>query len=246
MKTLSAYDIAEKFKKRINTYDKEAFIQDFMANLLIKEIKKQRENYKTVFEAGAGTGIFTNRIKKELSFRKLYINDIIYEEDLCYDDISVIAGDICSAVFPDNIDLFCSNAMLQWINDKKSLLEKIYYALSKNGLIAISSFGKDNFLQIKKISGAGLEYNSWEELFDMLSACKMEIIYTGEKHLHMVFPSAQEVLKHIKRTGVNACGKYWDGSVKFLINEYEKKFKKNNGVYLTYHPIWFIARKKNA
>lgn len=73
-----------------------------------------------------------------------------------------------------------------------------------------------------------------------------QVIHYEEQILKVQFKSSMDVLKHLKNTGVNGIQKtYW--SIKQINNfkaEYEKLFKTESGVCLTYHPVYIIAMKK--
>ena len=60
------------------------------------------------------------------------------------------------------------------------------------------------------------------------------------------FPSPKDVLLHLKRSGVNGITseKWTKSDLLYFTNQYNKLFKSDYGVSLTYHPIYIIASKK--
>ncbi len=89
-------------------------------------------------------------------------------------------------------------------------------------------------------------YHSIEEMKDLLSPC-FEIIHAEENHCVLEFDNPLEVLKHVKKTGVNAVNiqQNWTrGKLESFVYEYAKRFQVKGHCPLTYHPQYFICKKK--
>ena len=69
--------IKKQFEKSMNDYDKNATVQDLMASKMIIELSKISTSFETVLELGAGTGLLTKRIAKNIKFSNFYANDLI-------------------------------------------------------------------------------------------------------------------------------------------------------------------------
>lgn len=228
------------FDKAKTTYRKNAFIQKNMADILISIlIKNCGKNYDKIFEIGAGTGFLTDKIRANLIYKEIILNDLS-ENYTNFKPDKYIKGDILKITPPDNCDLIISNACFQWIMDYNKLFSKLHNLLKSGGVLAFSTFGSKNFKQIKDISGAGLDYPNLE---DFIKNAGLQIIYFEENLETMYFKGVEEVLKHIKYTGVKTENRIWKKSdlIEFK-NKYKMKYKDDMGFELTYHPLYFILR----
>ena len=71
--------IEQRFTKALHTYKKNASMQIYMANELLKLIKKisNKEEFKDIFEFGCGCGLLTNEFLKKYDFSNYLANDIV-------------------------------------------------------------------------------------------------------------------------------------------------------------------------
>ena len=127
-----------------------------------------------------------------------------------------------------------SNASLQWCEDFSGTIKKLKSLLNKNGVIAISIFGKDNMKEIKEVFNIGLNYPEIDEIKTLFS--KNALIC--QKIETVQFKTPLELLRHLKLTGVNAVSNrplnlsQIKKNLKFLDEKYQNK--------LTYNPIYII------
>ncbi len=228
------------FIKAKDTYKKNAIIQKQMAkNLISLLIKKEGNTYDRTFEIGVGTGFLTDEIKKNIKYKKLFLNDI-NDNYTAYRD-EFIKGDILRIDIPHNLDLILSNAVFQWIKDYNLLFSKLNKAIKKGGFVGFSYFGSKNFYQIKEITNIGLDY---PDLNKYIENNGFEILYFEEELKTMCFKDIYEILSHIKLTGVKTENKVWTKSYLFNFREkYEQKYQSNLGLELTYHPVYYILKK---
>ena len=98
---------------------------------------------------------------------------------------------------------------------------------------------------MREATGVSLDYFSIEETKKMLNEY-FDIIYSEEERITLNFSSAIDILTHIKKTGVNAISKqnWTNKSVKEMIRKIEKVCKNNKVYSITYHPLYFILKKK--
>ena len=68
-----------KFKSA-KFYDLYAKPQIYAANALIQTLKDYRQNFKDIYEIGAGSGVLTRLIIDNLSYENLILNDL-YESE---------------------------------------------------------------------------------------------------------------------------------------------------------------------
>ena len=229
-----------EFEKAKTTYRKKSFVQKQMAHYLIKFlIKNFKKEYDTVFEIGSGTGFLTDEIREKIKYKKIILNDLTDNFTNFEPDI-YIKGDINKITLPKNVDLILSNAVFQWVNDYETLFKRLRKIINKEGLIAFSYFGKKNFIQIKDITGIGLEY---PVLDDFIKKEGFKILYFEEELKTLYFKDVHNLLDHIKFTGVKAEDKVWTKKdYNGFKNKYFEKYKDNMGFELTYHPLYYVIK----
>lgn len=243
--------IKKRFEKSLPTYEKNAAIQKKMAEILLKKLTDLNGNkFNNILEIGCGTGFLTQGLVQNFTFEELFINDIVdsaLNNAIRFSDkIKRIYGDCEKIAFPDNLDLLVSNATFQWVYDIESQFKKAYSCLCKDGIIAFSTFDKENFHQIKSITGKSLNYIDKNVIEGFLSN-NFEVIYSNSEIINLEFESAIDILNHLKLSGTNALeATNW---VKKDLNEFIEKynqFKNKNGKFeLTYEPLYFIAIKRS-
>ena len=131
--------------------------------------------------------------------------------------------------------------MFQWFNDldKISLIYK--NILNSDGILAFSTFSKENFKEIKNLTGLSLEYKSLDEITKIFEK-NYKILHSEEFTYKMNFSNPLELLAHMKSTGVNSLtAKHWTfKEVKEFCDNYKKTYPE---ITLTYSPIIFICQK---
>ena len=154
------------FIKAKDTYRENAVIQSKMAKKLIQELKLKcgfdrfdnsggysnsggscdfkTPAVKNVFEIGSGTGLLTDEIVKNINFDKLFLNDLT-ENFTGHIPFKYYMGDISGIEIEENFNLITSNAVFQWIDDKEKLFNKLFNLLNRDGILAFTTFGKENF-----------------------------------------------------------------------------------------------------
>ena len=234
----------KNFTKAKDTYRKNAIIQKKMAKKLVYETVKFKDEFQNVFEIGSGTGLLTDEIVSNLKFKKLFLNDLT-ENFTATDPFKFYKGDILNVKIDEVFNLIMSNAVFQWIEDKNLLFSVLSRLIAPGGIVAFTTFGAENFSQIKDISGFGLEYTSKEDIFSCFKKNGFEVLYFEEELETLYFESVQKILEHIKLTGVGAGANCLWTKKKYeeFKCEYLKHFSDVNGVELTYHPQYCILRK---
>ena len=196
-----------RFNKSTKTYDDSAIIQKEMAKKLIDDtLNFCGNNFPKVFEFGVGTGFLSKNILNKINFEEYYANDIIEESEYCIKNIinsaKFISGDIEKIDIKEKFDLIISNAVLQWICDIDELLLKIKNNLNDNGYFIFTTFGEQNYKEIKETTGVSLDYLKTTTLREKCQK-DFEIIYIAENIQMLYFDNAIDVLKHIKYSGTN-------------------------------------------
>lgn len=216
------------FDKHFDRYDKNAHIQKIVAKQLIELVPKKK--YNTIFEIGAGTGILTKDIIKNIKYKYLIVNDKysdskLYIRDLPYTEF--IEGDIEKLDIKKN-DLTISSSVFQWIGDKDRLFEKVSKATDT---LVFSIYIKGNLIEISDHFGISLKYLDMKELKTLLSSY-FKNIKEHEKSFKLKFDSPIDSLKHLKNTGVTRIG-----------HTNTKKIKSYPSKELTYKVGYFVCEK---
>lgn len=248
--------IIEKcFTKGSETYNNEALIQKKIAAKLAHLLLNLGfEKFEQVLEIGCGTGFLTKQIINNFSFQEYYLNDlvnktvneIITPSPIAIKNLKFIKGDAETISFPENMDAIVSTSTFQWFNFLEEFISKMQKLLKKKGVFAFSTFGPNNYKEIKSTLNIGLSYKSKEEIERILNA-NFEIIHSEEWTEQKHFNSPTEVLKHMKLTGVNGVKTSYIGKERLtkFHNDYVRLFSNTlNQVSLTYNPIIIIAKQK--
>ena len=246
--------VEQSFKKSIDTYNNQAFVQDEICSKLLDVlIEKSGTNFKNVFEIGAGTGLLTQKLINRCTIDSIVLNDLVpaMSESLLAIgnsvktlDCSFIAGDAESITLPSNCNLIVSTSTFQWFEDLSSFFEKVWNALSDDGIFAFSTFGPDNLMEVKMIEGNSLSYPTLVELSQLLSK-KFEIIYLKEEYIKTHFKSPKDILQHMKQTGVNGIesSRWTKKDLLHFTDAYQQYSESENSYPLTYHPVYAICKK---
>ena len=99
--------------------------------------------------------------------------------------------------------------------------------------------------EIASIEDVGLSYNTLGEL-EIIAGRYFDITASRENEQRIEFSSPEALLHHIRQTGVNGLQRRsWTKSrYRHFLSEYSKLFSCENGVYLTYHPLYCCLKKK--
>lgn len=241
-----------KFEKSIASYDKNAIAQQRIATRLSDIIRHHYpHNPRILMEIGCGTGLLSQKMASQYTPGHYYLNDInqlipqILPCKLGDQRHSFIVGDAQAIDYPRNIDLLVSSSTIQWFEDLPLFISKAKQSMSADGCMFISTFGGSNLQEIRSINGSGLCYHSMDSLKALFEK-QFTVIHAEEEKITLQFPSPAEVLRHLKATGVN--GGFSKGWTKNKLNafceEYNKRFRYENGVSLTYHPIYLGVKIK--
>lgn len=238
-----------RFEHSFPTYDSHAIVQKDMAEKLTDYVFAAcGEHYPSVLEIGCGTGFLTRHVVMDLKIKKLLINDISPEVIGYVEKIApycnFLIGDMENITFDTKFDIIVSNATFQWAEDLETMIKRFYNILKPDGVLAFTTFGERNFEQMTKIANRKLMYKSTEELSTMFDGFELKIL--KEEISPMEFATPIDVLRHIKYIGANAiAAEFWTkGGLRDFESKYRQDFATENGVSLTYHPIYVVLQKK--
>lgn len=237
--------IKKHFEKSMEMYDKNAVVQQILAELLICELSNVSGKFSKILELGTGTGLLTKEIKKNIGFDTYIANDLTERSKFYLDKIlknyTFICGNAEKIKPGNNFDLIISNAMFQWFSDLKTVIDYYSSIMKSKGILAFTTFSQENFREIKNITGLSLEYKTISEIKTILLN-NYEILHINQFDYVMSFNNPLEVLAHMKHTGVNSLGanRWTVAEVKDFCEKYRKIYPE---ISLTYSPIIVIAQK---
>jgi len=242
--------VKNRFRDSLKDYNSSALVQKKMAVELVNKLNETNSSFQRVFEIGCGTGILTKEIYKNLNLSEFFCNDLSDEpfdfvKPFCkIENFRTFDGED-TEMYPEDLDLIVSGAVFQWFENLPQYLRKVSQKLHKNGLIAFSTFGGDQYSEIREVTGNCLKYYTKEELLNSVSSKYELLLFTQWKEV-MNFSSVKEIMSHIKSTGVSGVG--LKTTKKMPLSQFRKtyreKFLKNGVLPLTYNPqIWILRRK---
>ncbi|MDR2269324.1 MAG: malonyl-ACP O-methyltransferase BioC [Sphingobacterium sp.] len=255
-----------RFSKAAINYHSTAIAQGRIAKNMIallhrtKSIKADR-----VLEIGCGTGLASLLLLQRLFPKHIIFNDICPEminqvtalvsqqqnlskqtlKQHCLPQYSFICADAETCTLPEDLDLIISCSTLQWFADLGTFFKRCHSALQTGGMLAFSTFGKENMREVRATTQTGLNYLSKHELIAQLQALGYEVLVAQEELLKLTFESPLHVLSHLKQTGVTGIkNHHWTKTeLRSYCAEYTKHYTVDTQVTLTYHPIYIIAKK---
>ena len=241
--------VAQRFAKAGQSYVEQAVVQKQISAQLFEYLKSYcPKTFDSVLEIGCGSGNLTHLFQTHFQFDQLFLNDLYEDVDQHFSTIQNIAwliGDIEQLELPSELDAVISSSALQWMTDLPKLLHRIHDALKPKGYLGFSTFGENNLIEIKKLTGQGLNYVGLESLKRQLEQQGFEILLIQQDHKQVYFDHPKSVLQHLKATGVTATAKshrWTKQSLQQFYSDYQQ-FYDEQGFRLTYHPIYVIARR---
>ena len=241
--------VAQRFAKAGQSYVEHAVVQKQISAQLFEYLKVYcPQNLASVLEIGCGSGNLTHLFHTHFQFEQLFLNDLYADVEQHFSTIQNIAwliGDIEQLTLPQSLDAVISSSALQWMTDLPALLQRIHDSLKPKGYLGFSTFGENNLIEIKKLTGQGLNYVGLESLKRQLEQQGFEILLIQQDHKQVYFDHPKSVLQHLKATGVTATAKshrWTKQSLQQFYSDYQQ-FYDEQGFRLTYHPIYVIARR---
>lgn len=255
--------LQQRFARRLESYASLATVQRGIADRLAQTLfegKWMSAPPLRGVEIGTGTGFLTRHLVAHLPDTEWTLNDLVaksrdYLPQVTSHGLAVRfeAGDGEAFPFIDShYGLIASASTLQWFDDLSAFIVRAARGLTPGGILAISTFGPDNFREITATTGYGLEYPTSVSLLEGCQAAKLTVRATQEWHERQLYPSPLEVLRHLRLTGVNAVAaeRWTHRRLRQFETEYTERFSSasatnptETNVSLTFHPIILIAQK---
>lgn len=245
--------IRQRFAKAADTYMAEATVQCEMAARVLQLVGEYCDDasHGRVLEVGSGTGAFTWQYLKQYDPGELWINDLCGEVERCYapvlgERVHFISGDAESIGLPRDLSLIVSCSTFQWFNSQEDFFRRCLTLLDDGAYLVFTTFGKQNMREVAAATGFSLPYRSLHQLQAALLS-DYDILYSNEEIVRLEFDTPLDALRHLKRTGVTGTGtRPWTRrDLDSFCRRYDNGERTADGrVGLTYHPIYFVTRKR--
>jgi len=240
--------VAQRFAKAGQSYSEHAIVQKQICQNLTSLLQQFcPSKMLRVFEIGCGSGNLTHLITASFQIEELILNDLYADVQQHFnhqENLKWLIGDVETLEFPQQLDMIVSGSALQWMQDLPLLLKHSNGALVDQGWLCFSTFGYQNLMEIKELTGQGLSYWSVENWNRALTQAGFEILHLSESETQLYFDSPKAVLQHLKATGVTATAQHrWTKQTLQQFYQDYDRFKHAEGYSLTYHPIYCIARR---
>jgi len=245
-----------RFEQAAATYEQQATVQSRVAVRLLNLLAATIASFRPadVLEIGCCTGMLTEKtLSRFPEIDHFTLCDLVasFEQRVCrrigahVEKITFLAGDIETLPLPDRYDLVISSSTLHWVHDLPALCDKLHRHLYPEGVFAFSLYGEENLREIREIAAVGLTYRSLEQLRAVVGE-RFQILAAEEARETLWYPTPIAVLQHLRATGVNSIGqRAWTRrQVADFASRYQERFAGEQGVRLTYHPIFIVARPR--
>ncbi|WP_170461486.1 methyltransferase domain-containing protein [Ruegeria arenilitoris] len=204
--------------------------------------------FGTLFEIGCGTGHLTEALHQQFSFTRSTLNDLMAEarDTARRWGADFLQGDIRNVTWPARPDLIASASTVQWLDDPAAVVRRAMHEVAPEGWVAISGFGPDQYAELSALGSAARAPGLCAP--DDLAAGigpEVEILDLWQDRQPLWFDTPLDVLRHLRETGVNGrAAQVWTrADLTDFSTRYRAAFSGPEGVRLTYHPVWIIARK---
>lgn len=253
MQAINSKKIQQNFEAAHAHYHHNAIAQHQISQTL-RHILLTHSNchtWKNGLEIGCGSGSLTAQLNQYCSIQhwdiidlcdcRIFLNEILPRQSFQFFQMNAEQYETSK-----HYDLIASSSAVQWFHQPQQWLQRCAKQLSTQGLLLFSTFSEENLLEIKTLTGIGLDYPSLETWQTWLSP-DFDILHLSQEQIVLEFATPQAVLAHLKSTGVRATNsQIWTKTrLQKLIHNYQYHYATSQGgVRLTYAPIYCLARKK--
>ena len=249
--------IRRRFSRHLDDYETEATVQRDIAVRLGESWEEHLPaELPRVLEIGCGTGFLTRQLLSRHRIGRLYLNDLVEEAPLRLKERLAVAfpavemvplpGDVERLDWPEAPDAVAAASVVQWFDDLPGFFGRVAARLKKGGWLGFNLFGPANLVEIRTLTGQGLECPESDTVRKWLER-DFEVRMLEESVIRPVFDSPLDVLHHLRRTGVTGTGTFrWSKtSLRVFEAEYRTRFVTESGrVSLTWDVIYVLCRKK--
>ena len=188
-----------------NDYEQHANIQLQVCHYLLASIVNTKQD--SVLEIGAGTGQMTRLLAAHIQSEHWLINELCSEQATLLQSIlpsaDIVIGDAEVIDLQQRHSLIISANAVQWFDNPLNFVEQSAQRLQTQGQLVFNTFTSNNFLQIKHLTGQGLNYPDIDEWREVLTTTGFGNIELSVQRFDLPFATPYAVLKHMQLTGVS-------------------------------------------
>ena len=191
--------LKSRFSARLRDYDSLAVVQDAICGQLAEMTGRNcTRPVDSALEIGSGTGFLTRRMLELYPHALWTINDLVeqsadfLEPYAAGHDVRYLWGDAETIALPDRLDLIASASAVQWFDDLPRFARKAGNLLETEGYIVLSTFGPENFREIKAVTDEGLDYYTREQLQELFESAGFLTLETLEYTRSLAFDTRIE------------------------------------------------------
>lgn len=250
MNAMPSDRIRRSFSRSFHSYHCAAGPQARIARQLVQRLVQlgAPDHFDALFEIGCGTGHLTDALYSTFSFRSTKLNDLMPEaQDTALRwGAGFLPGDIRTVRWPETPDLIASTSTIQWLDNPSAIIDRAIRQVAPGGWVAISSFGPAQYSELFALGSAARAPGlSMPEDLARGVGPEVEILDLWQDRNQLWFDTPLDVLRHLRQTGVNGrAAQVWTrADLTDFSARYRAEFSGPEGVSLTYHPVWIIARK---
>lgn len=255
--------IALIFNRRAEVYDRHAVIQQRMAHRIMQTLEENRVEAGSILELGCGTGYLTQLLSEYFPDAGLVGMDlskrmVATARERTGNRVRYWVGDVEEEPLGKRCyDLIAANAVVHWLQNPESTLQRLADALQPGGFLVLSVFGPDTLQELAWIYDAVEEemglppsrrvgaFHSeceWIRLMEQAGISSPRFLQCWQRLPH---PSAKDLLTAVQGMGAGGA-RIREHSIspmleKRLIEEilqrYDRMWRDKDGVYATFQLI---------
>lgn len=152
--------IALIFNRRAEVYDRHAVIQQRMAHRIMQTLEENRVEAGSILELGCGTGYLTQLLSEYFPDAGLVGMDlskrmVATARERTGNRVRYWVGDVEEEPLGKRCyDLIAANAVVHWLQNPESTLQRLADALQPGGFLVLSVFGPDTLQELAWIYDA--------------------------------------------------------------------------------------------
>lgn len=240
-----------RFARSSSSYNEHALAQRAIARRLaeLTADKFCGDSVENMLELGCGSGELSRALSNFLHILSATFVDlypcgrfgVADSENYLTGDAELLVEEMQSVSF----DLICSSSAIQWFSDTARFLRNCQRLISKDGLVALSTFAEGNLSELDSLRDSSIGYLSKDKLYE-IAKCLFEEVEIETDEIKLTFVSPGELMRHLRLTGVTA------SATKSMSPAELRDFmrhlpKDDSGHYtLTFRPVYILARHPRA
>ncbi len=243
--------IGKTFARHYGQYDDAAVVQRAMADRLAAALAAHAPELavQRALEIGIGTGFLTRHLAARFPEAEWWFNDLT---PAAFDWIPVglkqaltLEGDAETLPYPHGLDLLASASALQWFDDIEKFFPKARGVMNAGGVLALASFGDRHFRELAAVADTPLHYPTPADFTAMAKRAGFTLLHAEDWEETLLFPSARDLLDHLRRTGVNGANARAI-TTPAQLRAFEAAYRAahptdNDALPLTYHAVVLVA-----